>query len=875
MFLKLIKRSVASLLCVFALFPLMQISASAVAVTGVPGVEVTVDSNGSISESGGTVTATVKGSFTSSKTTTITVKNTSGSTATISFSYTLTNCGSNSLGGNSGNRSELLTADATKTFTITSKTWTTSTTATAKLSNFKVEAAAAESNVTVTYGSLGSVKLDGTAVASGSVNSVSSATGGAFVAVPSSGAKFVGWIDPETNAVLSTSATYQLIPTADVAIRAVFASASTEPCFWANGTSLLFESFGAAITYATSASNKTIALASDGTFPAGDYTIPAGITMLIPYDAANTLCTTEPTIAEKKVNPSAYRMLTMGAGANIEVNGALSVSGQQYCSKPIGTVSGQYGVIEMADGSSITVNNGGKLYVWGYIAGVKDSNNIVSEGTVTIKSGGTVYEDFQVVDWRGGGASMDMIDNEKKVFPMSQYYVQNVQVPMTLETGATENTFTSVKISIVGLQKAPVPFIGTGGMFVLGEDSKVTKDYIEETDRLSLELIEGSVSLGNITMEMKLSVWGTAKIDSAKYVLPVTNNITIRAKTGTTLLASNDMSLLPGAEIIVEKNAFCTLSGGSFYVYALDEWMYPAEEKVTEGGYCSEFNRVFEVVPYAHDRIYTRTIGDLSDAKILVNGIVDASRAYVYTTAGGANICSDGGGVVKLQAGEAKETYQVIQTYNKGELSSWPSIPITPAKLKNADGSFVQSGTGTYPYVDGRWHHLDTTGNPAYAECIDCGKPFIRCGTGDTGYTYEAFTLEMTNWYVEVYLNQSNAWIGVGAQFTGSDNAFDEVDDFGFLINGVQVWASDCNEPKPDVGTAASADYKRPWCAVETKVDENTAYALLKCNDEVYQSRGVKFKISEKLKEYQQTDGAAVADQLEEEWAKKSSQTNS
>ena len=51
----------------------------------------------------------------------------------------------------------------------------------------------------------------------------------------------------------------------------------------------------------------------------------------------------------------------------------------------------------MNSGSQITVENGGNLYAWGYITG---------SGNVRITSGATVYECFQVTDWRGGSATI-------------------------------------------------------------------------------------------------------------------------------------------------------------------------------------------------------------------------------------------------------------------------------------------------------------------------------------------------------------------------------------------------------------------------------------------------------------------------------------
>jgi len=369
--------------------------------------------------------------------------------------------------------------------------------------------------------------------------------------------------------------------------------------------------------------------------------------------------------------------------------------------------------------NSITVEKGGFLYTWGYVAGVKGSDNTVSEGTVTVKNGGTVYEAFQIADWRGGTAASSMINNGNKVFPLSQYYVQNVQVPLIMESGASEQVFTSTSISLVGIQKMPITFIGTGGMFVLGDNTSITKDYNEATDRLTLEITKGSVSLGSVYMELKTSILGgNIKIDSTKYVLPLTNNITIIARSGTTLSANNDVALLPGSEMILEGGSNFNITGGNFYIYDLDEWTYdPTTEEMTAklngntygGGYCAEFNYVMSAAAYAHDRIKTRTTADLKDAEVQVNGTITVSSgAYVYTTAGSANIYSTGSGKIEFKgaAGTAANTYQAVATTAKRTGVGYCSIPITPAVLQNADGSdpaFITSASGTYNYINGYW----------------------------------------------------------------------------------------------------------------------------------------------------------------------------
>ncbi len=715
---------------VIAMVAMMALPASAVTVTGVDGVEVTVDSNGSISESNGTVTASAKGSFTSAKTATITVTNTSGSTANISFDYSGTQVGACSLGGVSsnkcsGSKTYLLTAGGTATFTITSRSWNTNTTVTMTLSNFKVEEVAAESDVTVSYNSYGSVQIDGTTVASGSVNSVSSATGASFVAVPGSGSKFVAWIDPATNAVISTSATYQIIPTEAMSIRAVFASASAAPVFYADGTAKLFEGLDAAVSYASSASNKVITLASDGTLPAGNYTIPAGITLNIPYNAAGTLCTAEPTTAESQNTVSgAFRTLNMASGANLTVNGALSLSAQvssayNYNGMPYGAVP----FVKMASGSKISVESGAFLYAYGFITG---------SGSVEVKNGGTIYECFQIADYRGGDATSTIAgkDDEYGVFPFNQYYIQNVEVPLTIYAGAKEIGYTAVTVTLAGVQHSDVPFIGPdNSMFVL-KSGYIVKDYMEGTGRLSVKTY-GDVAVSTMTMTMKVSLVGNVTIDSSKYALPIAQHLTISVESGT-INMDQSVAFLPGSELYIREGATCQLGAGKkIIIYDLDQWLY----NNGANGYSGTANLPYVKTKYVPG--VDGTVGRLKDALIQVDGTINAVDGAVYATSGGANVYSTGTGKITLTPGTETKIYQV--TTNGSDVSGWPEIPIVPGVLTDADGSTVSADVaGDYIYYasTGKWdkpgHRYESTviaptcSAVGYTEhtCIACGDSY-------------------------------------------------------------------------------------------------------------------------------------------------------
>ena len=129
-----------------------------------------------------------------------------------------------------------------------------------------------------------------------------------------------------------------------------------------------YADLNAAIAAAEASSDKTVVVASDGSI-SGEYTIPAGVTLLVPFDDANTLYTDTPTATRTAAAAKAYRKLTLENGASIIVEGAISVGGQYYSAggSQIGKMVGNYGYIWMERGSSITVKNGGDVDGWGFI----------------------------------------------------------------------------------------------------------------------------------------------------------------------------------------------------------------------------------------------------------------------------------------------------------------------------------------------------------------------------------------------------------------------------------------------------------------------------------------------------------------------------
>ena len=607
---------------------------------------------------------------------TLTITNKKSTTATLSFDYTIEqNSGTIQVDGTEVSSGASFTKELAANGSVKVYIKSGSTSAATKITLTNV-VLVSDVNATATFvpAENGTYTVDGKLITEEYSNTQSSMTAYQVVATPADGYQFMGWYDVSNEKYISTSAKAALNIENDCTITARFAS-KTAALFETGGQR--FDDLGDAVSYAQTNGQSKITLATDGSI-SGTYTIPAGITLLIPFDAAGTLYTDAPAAIRTAPASKPFRTLTMSDGASITVNGAISLGGRYYAAGggEQGRPVGDYGYIKMADNSSITVKNGGNLYAWGFISG---------SGSVSAESGATVYEFYQIADFRGGTASSGM---HHGVFPFSQYFVQNIEVPLTLNAGANEQVYSGV-YAMKSTYTTAINFIGDTGMFKV-ESGSFTKDYDEKTDRLVFT-VNGKAALN--TLELTLA---GMDVNSASYVLPITNNITINIQSGNVTI-NQDAALLAGVEVNIAEGAGLTVANGkSIYIYDRDEWV--AQNFVTGGK--------FKAVLNAPGKHYNRTEANLIDVKVDVNGTLTAIGG-IYTTASGADICSSNGtGVYNQQGtpGTETNTYQYTQS---GSDVTAHEITITTAKLHNADGTYVETKDAkagdTINYVNGVW----------------------------------------------------------------------------------------------------------------------------------------------------------------------------
>lgn len=456
------------------------------------------------------------------------------------------------------------------------------------------------------------------------------------------------------------------------------------------------------------------------------YTIPSGVTLLVPGNQLYTERIGPITINEFPEGSgfTNYRLLTIPTNTTLVFNGNLCVYStlnryMDSMSQPV-----KYGQIHLCDGAKIQLNENAIANVYGYITG-----NINDETEVRVKPGATIYEVMQVEDWRGGYATSSLISGP--VFPINNYYAQNVETNLVLESGSYEYASVGVYVND-NTVFTEIPFIvpkggkETSGLLRQADDTKVIKYYDRSSDRLIMEVISTDLSKVTELGEVVINLSGF-ELKSSKFVFPLAPNVVLKF-TNTSAETKYAIAMLAGAQLKIDKTSTVTANANVF-IYDADQntittnnhWKLGSNTYGYFGSYNSQSARLVNIPsypsPYTAPTRGTRTV---QDAIVDINGVLSGP---IYTTSSGAQIIStEGTGKVELsglssstKAQQALQYDALIQTCEK------VTIPITSAQLLNADATFSAGGEAstengrTYTYYPlwnngdgkpkGRWSH--------------------------------------------------------------------------------------------------------------------------------------------------------------------------
>ena len=483
-----------------------------------------------------------------------------------------------------------------------------------------------------------------------------------------------------------------------------------------------FASLEDAIAYANNNADITMTIRLQKptcTLSAGTYTIPEKATLLIPYstkhlDSKRNNC---PKVTDNSLPQGAFCKLTLAPNTHINVYGAIELGGQQnnYGTGATGTgrPNSNYGQIDMGSGSDIIFNNGANFYAWGFVTG---------EGTIDVRRGATVYEMFQVYDFKGGNGTVNMCHeaviigrpgSTHSVFPVTQYFIQNIEVPTKYRPGAAlygamaaVNQGMNVKVIGVNTDAAAIFYMNNDDD---SEDTWVRKSYDAAHDRQVYE-INNSAAINNLELNL-----GYFTFNSKNYTLPITNNFKIHLLSGEMHITQNTV-FLPGVDLEINKLSTVTVNEGmTLYLYDKDQWGTYV--------YNSPNNAYASRIKYRPVKTPTNSERDISedgveDAQINIHGTI-AIEGALRTTDGGAYIFStnEDAGTVSFGTNsnatdletDTLDTWVRQHYAAENTTHDYINYHAASAQLQNASGhtSTVGAEAGTsYCYINGKWLNL-------------------------------------------------------------------------------------------------------------------------------------------------------------------------
>ena len=651
-----------------------------------------------------------------------------------------------------------------------------------------------------------------------------------LIAEPKEGYIFAGWYTEDSNGQVvegTLNPSLSKIFAEDCSIGAHFV-ASTEATFKNITKNIEYYGLRLAAKNATSGDviiplKKETAVDGADLIPGTDtYTIPSGVTLLIPCDDGYS-CPDEPKSLDSKPALTMYRKLTLEKGVKIlvESGATLYVAGHQYGATSgnpgPGQPIGAYGAIDMNQGGEIITK--GTLRAYGFILG---KGNLETTGTITV-DGGTVYEDFIIADMHGGGGTAACVNgtkttNDYELFPFNQYFIQNVEPKMTLKNNAKEYAI----FNIAGTQEK-IELIGNNSSFLFqlhNETSTLTKWYDYERDYICYK-IHGEASLNSITLEVTVLIT-TMTFVSSKFILPITNNMDITLTENTKMHMPNSVKLLPGSKITIEKGAIVNLQK-PLYVYDMAEW-----DKYAMGAFAQAIK-----IPW-HTVRDVSTKDKFEDASLVVNGTINiVESGALYTTATGGDITSTGGGkiVYNQQPASNPHLYEIYGTYGKNTSGSDLSADDAYGK-KNYDPVQVFVGR----YYGGKKYGI-------YGTPITCNPAWLHNGS----IWYNGEEWKNNEWYKEgvnleylktkdcdattiTYANHHWGWMEIWKDHNGTilkiNNTYTKVDDLSAYtlddLTNFVGWSTEINDTNQEVIHTAHYSYGPELDIVDADNTKNT-----------------------------------------------------
>ena len=417
----------------------------------------------------------------------------------------------------------------------------------------------------------------------------------------------------------------------------------------------------------------------------GHYTVKAGVTLLVPFDANYSTSPKEIIRGTNAKEANAYVTLTVSGDIQINVFGTLMVNAKRTSSGAKTSTVYLYGAMDVQEGATIQIENGATLEAIGYIYG---------KGNIVAKSGSKVYETFNMYGWKGGTISLNIKNN---VFPLNQYTLNSLIVKTRFEAGSDYQARACITVGkeIFGIFIgkdffAEASFASVNDTSFIQLTSGYFEKYVDETTGDVHFDLHGTVAFNNL--EVSLS---TYSISTEGVQVPIPGHFKINIAEETTTISSDvQLKLLPGAEVSVGAGAELVVQG-SLYSYGEGCAVFDGVSGWTDGalgrGYPhNEFAGSHRVTP-------TPVYSVNSAAKLNVAGEVEVQDGAVFA----AGVYGGTGGIVSVASG-AVLSNKIQEDNSTGSATGYFGATLT-AKLENVSGAQDITAGMTYTYDGATW----------------------------------------------------------------------------------------------------------------------------------------------------------------------------
>lgn len=516
------------------------------------------------------------------------------------------------------------------------------------------------------------------------------------------GYRFVGWFDEKTEFFFSYDAEYTYYPERNAVILPYLVK-DGDPMFSVNGVA--YYEFRTAML-ASASEGQPAVLTRDYTLPAGEYTIPAEATLLLPYEDGKTTINKQDAewpFANRGESSSSgnndtlavdYQLnktLTIPSNAVIKNRGKIIVGGTVRGTGFAGSCGGPHCNIQL-DGR-IDMVGGSVLSVAGYVIG---------GGEVCTEQGGgaRIYQMFTICDFRGGGYTVAAAGDsyalgssinpsqEKFISPFTRYSARSIQTKITVKKGNTMFGYCDLYAG-GGHNYTKSALLGDEGLITLtAADAEAVCSYDADSyvsdyaaiGRTAISL-RGDAKLGFLT----LTTMGKT-IQTDQLAFPVPYNYDIHLAEGSYDVIYS-MMLLPGARLYVGDRA--TLNVGNtaddFKFLVLDGLRDHASSSATSVTYGQRPGQNYPMAA----ALKSGTFGGTGTADLVVAGTLNVKSGVAF----GGVVQADGNGTLVMdvtatancstQIGLVGSKRIIISTYN-----------FAGATTRTLNAQIIDTGTG-------------------------------------------------------------------------------------------------------------------------------------------------------------------------------------